>query len=204
MIIDPEDRSVTVAKAAPSDDSFTFSSLKPSLSNCLIAAHEGAIWRMRSVRRMDFGSSGAPSKESILGTPVLVKSAFPELNEQAVMKDAPVGLLASTVETLYIIGERAWRLRGANPQIEALDVELPWLFDDYLHSNYIVEQNSASGPAPTTPFNLSKPPPPPGRDSFVAQRVAPSEVFGLLVMALDPAKAAGDNGAVYQVSISAE
>lgn len=201
IIIDPEDRTVTVAKSATSDDSFAFSSLKPSLSNCLIAAHAGAIWRMRSVHRMDLASLQVPSKESIFGTPVLVSSDFPELKEQAALKETPVGLLASSGGDLYIIGERVWRLRG-DSRLEALGGEPLWQFDDYLYSNYIIEQNSAAAAGPMKPLNVSKPPALSGRDSFVAQRVAASEVFGLLVMAIDPSKAAGENGAVYQVSIA--
>lgn len=183
LIIEPETRSVAVAKTADKKQSIVFPAYGSSLSNCQIAAHDGALWRIRDHH------------------PVLVKSALPDLNEQkGVLKKMPVGLLASSGGDLYVIGERIWRLRGSGPRLEALGGEPPWQFHDYLQSNYIEEQDSARPGW----INAYPPPPIPGRDSFIAQRVAPSEVFGLLVMAVAPAQPMGDNGAIYQVSIAKE
>jgi hypothetical protein len=189
LIIDPETRSVTVAKTADKNESIVLAAFGSSLSNCQIAAHDGALWRIKSVW---------------FRAPVLVKSVLPDLNEQSVLKQMPVGLLASSGGDLFIIGERCWRLRGSGPRLEALGGEPPWQFDDYLHSNYIEELQWETADGRNKMVSLSKPPPTPGRDSFFAQRVAPSAVFGLLVMGIDPAKPSGDNGVIYQVTIPAE
>ncbi|HWB14578.1 MAG TPA: hypothetical protein VG826_35465 [Pirellulales bacterium] len=180
LIIDPHQRRIDLAKLPLAGD------FMPSLTAVQVAGHDGALWWMKSLRTFALGADDA----SILGTPALVRAALPDLAEGVALRKAPVGILVARRGSLYIIGERCWRLRGSGPEVEEIASEPPWQFDDFLNSNGIVTRTRGNtGPdiSFSETYTISEPPPPPGRDPFLARLAFASEVFGFLISASQPA-----------------
>jgi hypothetical protein len=187
LVVAPDLRRIDVAKTAPS------AGIQSSPAAVQYRAHDGAIWRMRDLQ----------SVIPFPGTPALVRAGLPDVTEQVVLRQVPVGMLVSRKGSLYIIGERCWLLRGEGPEVEAIANEPPWQFDDFLNSNAVVTTTTSNTSAVLIQTSsISKPPPPPGRDPYVARFAFASEVFGVLVSASSPAGSGADDKVLYQLAIS--
>ena len=136
LIVDPEARQVKPAASIIAE--------RPGLTSLVVgrfAVHDGAVWYMTSIRSLNTGPNPAAAANltgMIFGRPALARAALPELKEEVVLREVPVGLVVSSQGSLQIIGERCWRLRDTGPELEAIAVEPPWQFDDYLNSSAIL------------------------------------------------------------------